>query len=134
MTDLVSLSIPINPVPAGRPRVVNRGGRSMTFTPEKTRDFYEAVRQYLGFVYRGKPLEGDLSVTLRFWRHIEGREQRGDLSNAIKAVEDSCEGFLFVNDRQIVQTQARFVEWGRTTVGRFEVEVRAMSDVAVSHW
>ena len=60
------------------------------------RKFKEAVRiefkkKYLGF----KPLLGDVAVTIEY-------NSRHDADNITKAINDSLEGYAFLNDNQIV--------------------------------
>lgn len=107
------LDLPINPVPLGRPRVTN--GR--TYTPPRSAEFQEAFRWRLLEAGVRRPITEPLVLTLTFWRHHTGNN-RGDLSNLIKAVEDAGNGFLWTDDRLIVELHARLADAGSQVVGR----------------
>lgn len=51
---------------------------------------------------RLKPLEGDVSFTMRLYRP----RKTGDVQNYSKVLLDSLEGFAYHNDKQIVEFHA----------------------------
>lgn len=85
-------------MPKGRPRFAN--GR--TFTPARTREWEDLVAWNARIFYRGEPLVGPVSVTLRF----HGARANADLDNLTKAVLDACNGICFVDDRQVALLEA----------------------------
>lgn len=116
---MVALEIPVNPVPLGRPRVMN--GR--TFTPARSAEFADAFRWGLRAAgWRSKPITMPVSLTLRFHRRHQGNN-RGDLDNLVKAVLDAGNGWLWADDRQIVELHASFAEAGSHVDGRIELTI-----------
>ena len=119
--DVLELSIPLIPVPKGRPRMKRRG---KAYTPTPTRRYEEAVAWYVKSSLQGRePLQGPIAVELEFWLPIprswnqrkqgQARDRellptsKPDLGNLVKAVEDACNGLTWVDDSQIVQETAR---------------------------
>lgn len=49
-----------------------------------------------------QPLEGDVSITLCFYRQAK----RGDLDNRVKILLDSLQGHIYHNDSQIAEIHA----------------------------
>lgn len=118
------LALEVNPVPAARPVVVFRHGRSgaHAFTPDGTRDFYHAFAWAVRAAGIRRPLAGRLRVHLRLWRRCRG-SARGDLDNLIKAVLDAGTGLLYADDDQVTEIEAVLVAWGPHVVGRIEMEI-----------
>ena len=117
MTFMVCFDIEANPVPKGRPRFRRTKTFITTYTPKKTLDFEDIVRQdskkSMGTM---EPLETPISVYLYFRlpipqsyskkaveaclkgsRHIK----RPDLDNLAKSVLDGMNGVVFKDDSQI---------------------------------
>jgi Holliday junction resolvase RusA-like endonuclease len=101
---VISLKLPITPIPAARPRF----GKGFTYTPKKYRDFKELAKLYLLDRYPGKPLEGALEVCVVFSiekpRSVkrEYPHVKPDIDNFIKAIFDSANEILWHDDSQIV--------------------------------
>lgn len=90
--------VPGDPVPKARPRVTRHG----TYTPQRTRDYEEAV----GWAYReagGSLHEGPMGLRVIFWHSTR---RRADLDNLIKAIADSLSGIAWKDDSQIVYLEA----------------------------
>jgi len=94
-----SLTIPGNPIPKARPRIVN--GRA--YTPERTAEWEEIVRNTAMLQWTGRPLGGPLSILMHFSRK---NRRRCDLDNLVKAVLDGLQGVVFADDWQIVTLAA----------------------------
>ena len=106
----ISLRINLEPIPKGRPRFTRSGH---AFTPARTRKFEAEAKKQAKAQYKGKPLEGGISIDFEF---IVTRPKRpkhdypskvGDVSNLIKAVEDALNGVVFKDDSQVVEVVAR---------------------------
>lgn len=111
----VKISIPVEPVPKGRPRLGQakiKGSafrtRPVAFTPKATRIYESKLSHYINYKYSGPPLEGPLSLTVIFYvkkpkstKRIYP-EVRPDLDNYLKAVMDACNRKLYNDDGQIV--------------------------------
>jgi len=97
---LIRFIVPGNPVPKGRPRTVKRRGRSVTFTPRRTAEYAEAVALMARQAMAGlPPLEGPLSVRVRFYRRDR---RRADGDNMTKNVLDAMNGIVYLDDSQVV--------------------------------
>ena len=118
LEDAVAVSISGRPLAAPRPRVL-RTGRSYNPKAKEYRELAQAVKSSLppGF----KPFDEPVRVVMAFgfrapksWSRKRRAAEVGrprtsspDLSNLVKAVEDACEGVLWVNDRCICSFAAR---------------------------
>lgn len=67
-----------------------------------------------------EPLDGDVSVTLRFFRPA----RRGDLDNLLKVILDALQGYAYHNDSQIGIIHA--VRLNDKLCPRVEVEVNQL--------
>jgi len=97
----VTFRVPGQPVPKARPRVTERG----TFTPQRTRDWEEAV----GWAFKGMgaaTFDGPVSVMMTFLR--KGR-RKVDLDNLVKSVLDGLNGVAFHDDQQVRELSARVI-------------------------
>ena len=110
------LEFDINPVPASRPRVT----RWSTYYPKKYTQFKQdmiALTSEMHFA----PFEGLLGVDIGFYIAMpkswskkkkelkEGRycDNNADVDNYLKAILDSLNEIVYVDDRQIVEIAAR---------------------------
>lgn len=99
-------SLSCKPVPKGRPRVGKWGG---VFTPKETRNFEKLVGDWVKAIYTKKPTEKALKVNISFYfkraksNTKKFHTQKPDLDNVAKAILDSIEGIIFVNDSQIIE-------------------------------
>jgi Holliday junction resolvase RusA-like endonuclease len=105
------LAVPGTPVPKARPRVVNRGGKVRTFTPDTTARWEDMIRWA---VMQNRPerlLTGPLAAELTFFlprpksipKSRQFPEVKPDWDNLGKAVTDALEGLLFENDSRLVR-------------------------------
>ena len=106
----IRLSIPMNPVPKGRPRVAIRNGKVRTYTPERTQ---EAQDTLIALIYKHRDkmflpyVPVRLSIT--FYRQRSKWSPKSDilpvrkpdLDNLLKLVLDSMSGILIADDAQI---------------------------------
>ena len=100
------------PVAKGRPRFTRHG---FAFTPKKTRDAEDEIRQLTLSQWHRKPLEGPLSVSAAFFMPVppswsrKKREaaygawhtSRPDLDNIFKLCTDSLLDIVMCDDSQI---------------------------------
>lgn len=92
----VRFTVPGNPVPKERPRVV----RGRTFTPKRTLDAEKKIAWYGAQAMSGrKPVECSVSIHLTFFR---ADKRRYDWDNAAKTVCDALNGVCWKDDSQIV--------------------------------
>jgi Holliday junction resolvase RusA-like endonuclease len=113
---MIQFSIPIAPIPKGRPRLSRFG----TYTPKKTKTFEEAVRVYaMQAMGSQEPLETALEAFLYFRVGVpqsyskkrteaclsgsERPSKKPDLDNLCKAVTDAFNGLIYKDDSQIVE-------------------------------
>ena len=113
MSDIIKVSIPIRPLAKERPRTFKRGGKSVTFTPPRTRKYEADVAMIMKSAMVGKEkLSGQVCVSasftkdgaeIKFWGTGSQAESklRGDLDNYLKAVLDAANGIIFHDDKQV---------------------------------
>ena len=92
---IFELTVEGNPIPKGRPRVVD----SHAYTPQATRDYEALVRDAAALEWKQEPMRGSLSIHLSFYR---ANRRRADLDNLMKAVVDALQGIVLFDDNQIV--------------------------------
>lgn len=102
MTKCITFNI--EPTPKGRPRL----GKYGTYTPAKTKAAEEAIQ----WAWHGKPMEGPLKVSLRFYFKRPKKclkcykDTRPDIDNLVKLVCDALNGLAWKDDGQIVILEA----------------------------
>lgn len=104
--DEFSLNIPMVPVPKGRPRSTRSGH---TYTPQKTRDAENTIREACRSAWRLPPFSGPLVVELEFYfakpktNKTNHHTQRPDADNLGKLVTDAMNGVIYNDDSQITK-------------------------------
>tara|TARA_R110002012_G_scaffold38935_12_gene108081 strand:+ start:17 stop:400 length:384 start_codon:yes stop_codon:yes gene_type:complete len=102
------LILPLNPVPASRPRVSKWG----TYYAKTYNRFRKQAEHVVPVAImeqglEGCPLTGPLSVDLKFFvrkpKKTALQYPKPDIDNFYKAVLDSLNGKLFVDDQQVIQ-------------------------------
>lgn len=139
---MIKLILPIEPVAQARPRARRFGKGIRLYDPPKTATFKRKLHKLAKENYHGKPLDGELEVTVIFGRSVQksiskkerklrllGRHRpivKPDLDNYIKSTLDALTGVLWVDDNAIVKLVAekRYMEQPR-----IEIEVRSMTNV-----
>jgi len=120
---IYSITIPGRPVPKGRPRVGRKGCKYVFYTPQKTRDYEQAV----GLVGRAAckvPMEGPVAVRIRLYFEAKGRIP--DCDNCTKSILDGLNEIAYEDDRQVQHLE---VDIFRETPERAEVEVMPLEMV-----
>ena len=104
-TLVVRFEIDRNPLPKERPRTIRRKGKSITFTPKRTRE-YEAYVAVLARLAMGdrEPEKGLVALRCVFYR----ARRTADLTNLCKGPEDAMQGIVFKNDNQVVDLHAQW--------------------------
>ena len=126
--------VPGKPQGKGRPRVTVRGGYGHAYTPKRTREYEEAVRQEF-FLAGGILLEGPVRATvIAFYpipKHAHGDkradmeagkilpERKPDLDNIVKTILDALNGTAFRDDSSVVEIWS----WKRYTASEGYVKV-----------
>lgn len=122
-----------------RPRATRMGKGIRLYDPKKTADYKKYVREMAALQWKHRKLEGALHVKLNVFRPIQKSDSKkkqdkklnhiirptvkADIDNYSKAILDSCNGILWVDDSQIVDLQAsKFY----SDNPRVEVEVREL--------
>lgn len=137
---MISIMLPIDPVPQGRPRFARTRFGVSTRDPAKSRDYKQAVAAYTHQQYTGPPLTSPLALDVTFYRPIQkggskrlrAQKQAGqvlptvkpDLDNYYKAVTDGMKGIVWVDDNQItdVTMRKRYGAQPRTEITIREIE------------
>ena len=112
---MFKVSVDMDPVPKGRPRMT-RGGH--VYTPAKT-SRAESIVASAASAAMGKkqPMEGALKALFVFTfkrpksNKTVNHTQRPDLDNCVKLVTDAINGIVYVDDSQIVQFES-IKQWG----------------------
>ena len=110
--------IPGEPVAKGRPKLSRYG----TYTPKKTKEYEEHIKQEWCKNGYKEPLTGAVMVDITFYRSIQKSSSKAaktakltgkvkptvkpDLDNYIKAVLDGLNGLAWIDDSQIVNISA----------------------------
>ena len=138
----VTFKVEATPVGKGRPKFARRGNFVSTYTPTKTRDYEdlirEAARKAMGtneplktpvaaYIYITVPIPQSYSKK-RFKACLEGIERpckKPDCDNVMKAFLDAMNGIVYDDDSQVVSLHGTKV-YG--TVGLVEVLVKEDMD------
>ena len=142
---VLHLSFNGDPRGKGRPRTAVRGRHATIYTDAKTRS-YEASIKAIAKAYMasrndgGRPLEGPLSVSIRFrlaipkstpkWltkKYLSGEEAylgQFDLDNMTKALNDGLNGVCWIDDKQITRS---FQEKIAAEVPGLDVRIEALT-------
>jgi Holliday junction resolvase RusA-like endonuclease len=106
---VVSIIIPMTPVPKGRPRMTRTG---IAYTPSKTREAEKFIKTFLTG-YPMFPADVPLAMTVDFYMTRPKSAKRihhtvkPDCSNLVKTVEDAANGILYHDDAQITRLLIR---------------------------
>lgn len=107
------MEFPFNPKSKGRPRVSTVHGKPISYTPKKTREFENLVKDRAQR-YFDEPLDCPVMLIIRFLIHRPQRicwktkpmpeaicDRRPDLDNLDKAIVDGLENVAYMDDKQI---------------------------------
>lgn len=106
--EVIELKFNVDPIGKARPRVTRNG----TYTPKKTKDFQNAIKDLARLQYQALPLAGALEVDLIFEierpKSVKRKHHtvKCDLDNYIKAVLDALNGVIYKDDAQIIKISA----------------------------
>ena len=116
MQEIMRMVFDIDPCPAARPRV----SRWSTYYPKKYTQFrneMKALTSEMDTTPCDKLISVDIEFNVRIpksWTKKKKKEKNGqycdnssDIDNYLKAILDSLNGVLFVDDRQVVEVYAR---------------------------
>ncbi len=104
--DLLTVTIPGDPIAKGRPRASS----GVVYTPARTRDAEERVRQLAQIAYRRQPYPDPVGIELVFYC---ATRRRMDGDNAMKLVTDAIQrgrrgfGGVILDDAQIEEWYCR---------------------------
>jgi len=116
----MNFTIFMNPVAKGRARTCVRGEFVHSYTPAKTKDAEEIIKQAIfdqhgimagqGYFSKGIPLRVDLAFYITKPKSVSKKRiyhtVKSDLDNYCKLVFDALNGRLFEDDSQIVELHA----------------------------
>lgn len=116
---MIELTIPGEPVAAGRPRFSTAGGFARAYDPPKSRQYKKYIQTLAESVKPAEPLEMPLTVTIkaymgipkskpRKWREaaaigLQMPTKKPDADNIARCVTDAVNGVLWRDDSQIVR-------------------------------
>ena len=102
---ICAFTVDRNPLPKQRPRVIKRKGKSIAFTPRKTKQ-YETYVASLARKAMGdrEPTTELVAVRLVFYR----ARRTADVDNLVKGCLDPMQGIIYKNDNQVVDLHAQW--------------------------
>lgn len=119
---LAKLTFDIEPVEQARPRATRMGRGIRLYDPKKVSVYKKQLAMMCKFQYKDQPLSGQLTVNLKFYRHVQSsvsKKERKlrltgahrptvkpDVDNYIKSTLDGLNGLLWEDDNQIVSLHA----------------------------
>lgn len=123
MTFVVTFKIPGKPEGKGRPRFARRGKFVTTYTDNKTRTYESKIKDIAmvamgasmplttpleAFIYISYPVPASYSKVRKAdcLANTERPTKKPDIDNVVKAVCDSINGVVYVDDTQIVDLHA----------------------------
>lgn len=114
MVALCSFFVPGPAVGKARARTVKQGGRTWSYTPQKTKDYEELIRimarQAMGKL---SPTKHACTIEVFEWRKVPTSWSKAkreatpipvckpDLDNVLKSVKDALNGIVYVDDSQV---------------------------------
>jgi Holliday junction resolvase RusA-like endonuclease len=124
----------VNPVPWKSPNAARVGRGVKVYKDSELRHYQEALAEAVrAQMIASDRHEGELSLTLYFWRQLDeavnvdtGRRRRAhvaDATNLQKATEDALQGILFDNDRQVVHAESWIMAQGADVVPLVVIEL-----------
>lgn len=147
MNDTVFICIPGEPVGKGRPRVGKRGKHIVMFTPPETVEYENRIRHEAHLSMGGRALfSGPVELTMQIFISIPASYSRKkreacmlgrmvptkkpDTDNVVKAVCDAFNGFVWVDDTQVVDLHVtkRFSEAPSVMVQVRELDLLGIND------
>ena len=137
----MKLTFDIEPVEQARPRATRMGRRIRLYDPKKVSVYKKQLAMMCKFQYKDQPLSGQLTVNLKFYRHVQSsvsKKERKlrligahrptvkpDVDNYIKSTLDGLNGLLWEDDNQIVKIVA---EKYYSDHPRVEIEVQGVKE------
>ena len=126
-TNQIHFTVYGNPIPKARPRVVvsrfNR--RARAYTPVRTKQWEAEVAQAATLAMGNEePHSGPVELTVWFYR---GDKRRVDGDNCEKAIADSLNGIVWLDDQQVIDCHW-YKRYDRHKP-RAEVSVRLIDEV-----
>jgi Holliday junction resolvase RusA-like endonuclease len=121
----IRITIQIEPVPKGRPRVSFHNGMARTYTPQKTKDAQDFIKaRLLRHKNEAFPPHIPIRLSCTFYRsksrYLPKREdmpfRKPDTDNLLKLLLDSIDGVLVPDDAQITTISVR-KRWSPTNEG-----------------
>lgn len=137
----MKLTFDIEPVEQARPRATRMGRGIRLYDPKKVSVYKKQLAMMCKFQYKDQPLSGQLTVNLKFYRHVQSsvsKKERKlrligahrptvkpDVDNYIKSTLDGLNGLLWEDDAHIVKLVA---EKYYSEHPRIEIEVRDLNE------
>ncbi len=108
-----TIFIPLNPQAWNTPPyfIGRRGGKQIVMSgrDEENHAFKEAIKEEL-IKAKAEMIEPPYEIELYIWRKIEHGRKAVDLTNMQKLIEDSLQGTVIDNDRNVVKFSTTVVE------------------------
>ena len=137
----MKLTFDIEPVEQARQRATRMGRGIRLYDPKKVSVYKKQLAMMCKFQYKDQPLSGQLTVNLKFYRHVQSSVSKKErklrligahrptvkpnVDNYIKSTLDGLNGLLWEDDNQIVKIVA---EKYYSDHPRVEVEVKGVKE------
>lgn len=120
---MLELTIPINPVPASRPRVTGRG---ITYYENPYRTFKGLIKDHLESTFKDKPIDHLVSVDIMCWVEPPAKSKlivpKPDADNYAKAVLDGMNKLVITDDSLVAPVTCNKA-WAAPGQGRIVVRI-----------
>ena len=98
-----NITINVDPSPKARARTVSKNGKTWSYTPKKTNDYEQLIRQEFKNKYKSRLIDGPVFMGIIFYfkkqknvkLHRHYHIVRPDLTNLVKSIEDAGNGVLY---------------------------------------
>ncbi len=102
----ISLVIPGNPVPMGRPRV-GQGGAVLPKRTAEAKDLIARLTQIELINHPDRfPRHEEFGIVLAFFEGLKVESHMADIDNCVKTVLDALNGIVWIDDKLVTRIEA----------------------------
>lgn len=108
----LTIMLPIDPTPQGRPRFTSRGGFSRAYMSPKDREYRDQLEFLLKHAYKASPVTYPVKVRIMFFVQKPKKSKyelptfKMDIDNLQKHVLDAMNGIILEDDGQVIAVNA----------------------------
>jgi len=124
---MLSITVPMSPVPASRPRVTRQG---ITYYENPYRTFKDDLKKWFQENYKGTIIDDFMVVNIKCFAELPKKTSlehpKPDVDNYAKAVLDAMNKTVISDDHKVLQLTVS-KEWADRGCGRIEIEVEQIT-------